>query len=315
MFTFENFKLKHSSVYASLCEAPDKGDKEEYQKFFNAALKKFGATSPSQLKGDKKKEFFDYVDKNWRGDHEKSNPQAEAMEIGTDKYAKHSKKMTPGEKNEDVEVIDYNNYLEEKAVSQQQQKLMGLALAVKRGDIPSPSEEVQRLADSMSEEELTKYASGKHKDLPMKKEEVDLVKIDGRKKAFREKVKQLAYEKAKAMKNEEKKDKGQSGKNKITIDPVLGENRGYEIVKKYKQIVATEQKIIDYLKEANDAVPVSGEHDAHGNTYDMPPSASSIAKAYGISPVHVQEVLDRMVRMGTITRTGDAYSYGSVETN
>ena len=53
-----------------------KGDKEAYQKFFNSALKKFGVKSPAELEGDKKKEFYDYVDKNWKGDHE------EAFEFG-----------------------------------------------------------------------------------------------------------------------------------------------------------------------------------------------------------------------------------------
>ena len=48
------------------------GDKEAYQKFFQKALKKFGVSSPSELKGDKEKEFYDYVDKNWTGDHEES---------------------------------------------------------------------------------------------------------------------------------------------------------------------------------------------------------------------------------------------------
>ncbi len=46
------------------------GDKEAYQKFFNAALKKFGVSSPDELEGDKKKEFFNYIDKNWKADHE-----------------------------------------------------------------------------------------------------------------------------------------------------------------------------------------------------------------------------------------------------
>ncbi len=45
-------------------------DKERYQKFFNSALKKFGVNSPAELKGDKKKEFFDYVDKNYEADKE-----------------------------------------------------------------------------------------------------------------------------------------------------------------------------------------------------------------------------------------------------
>ena len=47
------------------------GDKEKYTKFFNAALKKFGVKSPADFKDDaKKKEFFNYVDKNYKGDHE-----------------------------------------------------------------------------------------------------------------------------------------------------------------------------------------------------------------------------------------------------
>ena len=46
------------------------GDKEEYQKFFNAALKKFGVSEPDELPDDKKKEFYNYVDANWEGDNE-----------------------------------------------------------------------------------------------------------------------------------------------------------------------------------------------------------------------------------------------------
>ena len=57
------------------------GDKEEYQKFFKAAMKKFGVKSPSELKGDKEKEFYDYIDKNWKGDHEESVELA--LEFGT----------------------------------------------------------------------------------------------------------------------------------------------------------------------------------------------------------------------------------------
>ena len=48
------------------------GDKEAYQKFFNATLKKFKVSSPAELKGDQKKKFYDYIDKNWEGDDEKA---------------------------------------------------------------------------------------------------------------------------------------------------------------------------------------------------------------------------------------------------
>ena len=48
----------------------EEGGKEEYQKFFNAALKKYGVSSPDDLDDEKKKDFFNYVDKNWSGDNE-----------------------------------------------------------------------------------------------------------------------------------------------------------------------------------------------------------------------------------------------------
>ena len=41
----------------------------KYAKFFRGALKKFGVDSPAEL-GDKKKEFFNYVDKNYKGENE-----------------------------------------------------------------------------------------------------------------------------------------------------------------------------------------------------------------------------------------------------
>ena len=48
---------------------------EEYQKFFQSALKKFGIDSPAELDDEKKKEFFDYVDKNWEGDKEEDEEE------------------------------------------------------------------------------------------------------------------------------------------------------------------------------------------------------------------------------------------------
>ena len=47
----------------------DEGTKEEYQKFFNAAMKKFKIDSPADLKSDEeKKKFYDYIDKNYTGE-------------------------------------------------------------------------------------------------------------------------------------------------------------------------------------------------------------------------------------------------------
>lgn len=66
------------------------------------------------------------------------------------------------------------------AVSQQQQKIMGLALAFKRGEVPASkvSQKVKDLAKSMSEKELEKYASTKHKGLPTKVKESNLATFE-----------------------------------------------------------------------------------------------------------------------------------------
>ena len=46
------------------------GDKEAYQKFFKSALSKFGIKSPTELDDEKKKEFFNYIDKNYDAKNE-----------------------------------------------------------------------------------------------------------------------------------------------------------------------------------------------------------------------------------------------------
>jgi len=58
--------------------------------------------------------------------------------------------------------------LVEKATSEQQQKIFGLALSVKRGDTPRSevSDEVLKIVDGMSVGEIRKFASTKHKGLP-----------------------------------------------------------------------------------------------------------------------------------------------------
>jgi hypothetical protein len=43
----------------------------KYQEFFKAAMKKFNISSPSDFKdATKKKEFFDYIDKNYKAEDE-----------------------------------------------------------------------------------------------------------------------------------------------------------------------------------------------------------------------------------------------------
>jgi len=41
-----------------------------YKAFFQKALKKWGVSSPDEIKDEDKKEFYDYVDRNWKADKE-----------------------------------------------------------------------------------------------------------------------------------------------------------------------------------------------------------------------------------------------------
>ena len=87
---------------------PDKKpDKEsgEYKKFYRLALKKFGIKDPSELEGDEKPKFYNYLDNNWESDAEeatgKDDPtDAEEDEVASEKAA-NIKKMKRDNKDED----------------------------------------------------------------------------------------------------------------------------------------------------------------------------------------------------------------------
>jgi hypothetical protein len=65
----------------------------EYEKFFAKAMKKFGISSPSELKTDeKKKEFFDYVDKNYKSDVEKATGKEDPDADDEEKVAREKSK-------------------------------------------------------------------------------------------------------------------------------------------------------------------------------------------------------------------------------
>lgn len=79
----KEFKRKH--VIKKSGENPDgtvtkeASDKQaKYKAFFDKALKKFGVKSPAELEGEKKKEFFDYVDKNYEAENEPKESVKEA---------------------------------------------------------------------------------------------------------------------------------------------------------------------------------------------------------------------------------------------
>ena len=139
---------------------------EEYQKFFQSALKKFGIDSPAELSDEKKKEFFDYVDKNWEGENEED--EEETFEEGC--HSKHKKikedeefkphmmydpktgKAYKAEKPEDHERMSKLGYTHEKPekIEERIQEMFDLGDKVKRKDGSEEGEVVQRKIEDKS---------------------------------------------------------------------------------------------------------------------------------------------------------------------
>jgi len=63
--TSKAYKLKKEEYGSGTIEEGD------YEEFFQSAMKKYGISSPDELESDeKKKEFFNYVDKNYKAKSE-----------------------------------------------------------------------------------------------------------------------------------------------------------------------------------------------------------------------------------------------------
>ncbi len=58
-----------------------------YQEFFKKAMNKFGINSPADLSGDKKKQFFNYIDKNYSAKTENAIDEAYFTPHGEDSPA------------------------------------------------------------------------------------------------------------------------------------------------------------------------------------------------------------------------------------
>ena len=94
--SFTGYKL---GLTDSLIEASKKiaEGSAEYKKFFDGVLKKFGVTSPAELDDAKKKEFFDYIDKNY-------NSEDEAGKDGKKESYDDAEKQKKFKQNEDADV-------------------------------------------------------------------------------------------------------------------------------------------------------------------------------------------------------------------
>lgn len=56
-------KLARFSSFHSINEADD-----AYQAFFRSALEKFGKSGVAEMSDEEKKEFFNYIEKNYKGE-------------------------------------------------------------------------------------------------------------------------------------------------------------------------------------------------------------------------------------------------------
>ena len=64
------YEIGESEVKSEDSGTRDFKEDDGYKAFFQKALKKWGASSPDEIKDEDKKEFYDYVDRNWKADKE-----------------------------------------------------------------------------------------------------------------------------------------------------------------------------------------------------------------------------------------------------
>jgi hypothetical protein len=123
------------------------------------------------MKKEKMKESFS----NWRQDLAEVMDDVESNKEVKEKKVNNKIKINPEMKEaveelggELIEMVE----LDEKALSKQQQKFMGMVYAVKKGKMEAPSPEVAKAAAGMSKKSARDFAKTKHKGLPQVKEDV-----------------------------------------------------------------------------------------------------------------------------------------------
>ena len=79
---FKGFKeALRRLTYEKMKKIKEEEDKQKkYQAFVSVMLKKFGVDSPAELEGDKKKAYFDALDKGWEAEGEKPEPEDKKSE-------------------------------------------------------------------------------------------------------------------------------------------------------------------------------------------------------------------------------------------
>ena len=84
--------------------AEEDGDKEDYMKFFAGKLKKYGVKSPSELDDEKKKKFFNEIEKDWTHDS-KEEVEVEKKEENLGKRVKARMEAEDEKEDEDEDPV------------------------------------------------------------------------------------------------------------------------------------------------------------------------------------------------------------------
>ena len=194
-------RLANEAFNNDFYKALSEKEKTEYQKFFQSVLKKFGVKSPAELSGDKEKEFYNYIDKNWSG---KTETDEWISQDGARRRVKEGDKRKS--KDEDVKKHDCATHVEH-AVFGSGKTISGQHTLVQEGEqwvVTHYDVEFEHgIEEMVSVQELaiTKQESHAHamaKKAGRKKMKTkEQTRIDGRRRNFREKMRKLGYIKAK----------------------------------------------------------------------------------------------------------------------
>ena len=172
----ELLRIANESFNNNFFKSLAKEDQDAYVKFFQSALKKFNVTSPAQLDKEKKKEFFNYIDKNYKAKDEDMKEHNCATHVEHAVFGKGttvSGQHTLVQEGESWVVTHYDVEFEH-----------GLEEMVSVSELAITQQESHAHA-------MAKKAGRKKMKASWNKKEQR--RIDGRRKNFREKMKKLGY--------------------------------------------------------------------------------------------------------------------------
>jgi len=137
--------------------------------------------------------------------------------------------------------------IQEKAESEQQQKLFGLALSVKRGETPrsEASAEVLKIVDTMSEKKIRDFAKTKHAGIPKKVEE-SIASISGREDKSPTTTKRQRDAVEKQLENNRSKYKMSEDMEPRTSKQISAQN---QVLKAEKNLSAADQQALQQKKK------------------------------------------------------------------